>query len=291
MNHLGFEAKANTRLARNVEDHKELPVMGRMGKVPYVFLVVDNIDCSINADPMPVKHMPCSSGAPKPQISMMRSIPCIAFCHLRQDSHIDTELLADIWFTSFERARACFRGISTFNQHMYIERIESGQCVLYEHQKALLRDFSPYIEPICGLTVCQSVPASHDSPGWTLTEPREQMRKLKRQEERYHLRAPCRRNCYVLYAIVHGALYGLCNQACYDGRSPLNQDSEIAFTPDVLYDNGGSKLVDCAMTVGHFLREHYLTLYQWNDLIFEIILGKGTRTTDLCKPYLNPPSL
>ena len=120
------------------------------------------------------------------------------------------------------------------------------------------------------------------SPGWSLAELKEQMRILKKPGELENLKSPCRKNCYILYAIICGALYGLCSNACYDDGSVLGDDSEVAFIPDVLYEGGGRRLKHWAQIVGCSLMPGYNTSRnQWNDLLFEMFLGKDTQTGSL----------
>ncbi len=280
METLGFEVQAELVVVQSVSDYqRNMQPPYRFGETARVFLVTINGE---ETDPMPVKHVPCAEDTRRPQITMMRGIPWIAFRHLRGTSgQVDTQYLADIWKFSFKSAEACFRGISMFHQNIQIEIADSELLGVSEHHKSLISDFSPVLERICGPAMRQFIPMSPHSPGWNLSELREQMRTLRAEKELLDTRSPCKDNCYVLYAIVCGAIYGLCSKTCVDSGDALNEDSEIAFIPDVLYEGGGERLRSWARTVGHSLSGHNAALEQWNDLLFEMFLGKDTESGSL----------
>ena len=108
------------------------------------------------------------------------------------------------------------------------------------------------------------------------------MRILKTREEYENPKSPCRNNCYILYAIICGALYGLCSKAFYDNGRVLGDDSEVAFIPDVLYEGSCNRLKHWARIVGRSLMMgHHTSLNQWNDLLFEMFLGKDTQSSSV----------
>ena len=168
-----------------------------------------------------------------------------------------------------------------FHQNVQIEIPDSELVGVSEHHKSLISDFSPVLERICGPAMRQFIPMSPHSPGWNLSELREQMGTLRAEKELLRTRSPGKDSCYVLYAIVCGAIYGLCSKTCFDSGDALNEDSEIAFIPDVLYEGGGERLRSWARTVGHSLSGHNAALAQWNDLLFEMFLGKDTESGSL----------
>ena len=100
-----------------------------------------------------------------------------------------------------------------------------------------------------------------------------------------------RDNAYILYTIVCGAIYGLCSNMCFDRGAILNEGSEIAFLPDLIYRSSGRKVKMWARTLGSAIqRGHHarIPLSAWNDLIFELFLGKDTETFMLMA--MNAPS-
>lgn len=275
MGYLGFDIQAQRAVVRgkgrlDVDPHDS----PRYGETPYVFLTVDN---NTHCDPMPLMHVPHSRDSLRPQITLIRGIPWIAFRHLRGSTEVDTQVLADVWQMAFKHAKVRFRGISICKGNIRIEVAESELETIASYHKDLMSEFSPHLVSLCGPSLRHYGPMSPHSQGWGLAELKEQRRILKTPDELENPGSPCRGNCYVLYAIVCGAIYGLCSNACYENGNILGEDSEIAFIPDVLYDGAGARLKWWARTVGNSLMMGYQTpLSQWNDLLFEMFLGKET---------------
>ena len=280
MESLGFQVQADSTVIRDLKNRSaNSHAATRFEEAPYVFLVASDHG---NTDPMPFMHLPRAQDSPRPLITMMRGIPWIAFRHLRGSPEVSTQLLADIWKMSFKHAQAQFQGFTQSNQNIHIDIAESELDGISEHHKNLTLDFSPQIHRICGPSLRHFVPMDSKSPGWSLAELKEQMRILKKPEELENPKSPCRNNCYILYAIICGALYGLCSNACYDNGRVLGDDSEVAFIPDVLYEGSCTRLKHWAHIVGCSLMIGYHTsLNQWNDLLFEMFLGKDTQTGSL----------
>ena len=274
---LGFEVQAHPFVVQSIREYESnLHYSGRFGEAPRVFLVVSNVQ---ETDFMEESYVPrtLASDILKPQITMLRGIPWIAFRHLRgTHTVVGTEHLADIWKISFKSSKACFRGISMLKQNIRVDIQESESVGVPEHQKALISDFSPELARICATAMHHFIPMSPSSPGWDLIELREQMNTLGDEEGRFsHNKSLCRGNCYVLYAIVCGAIYGLCSNACFDKGDTLGEDSEVAFVPDLLFQNSGRKVREWARTVGHAISGHHVSLAAWSDLLFELFLGKA----------------
>ncbi|KAL8911213.1 MAG: hypothetical protein Q9172_007709 [Xanthocarpia lactea] len=272
---LGFEIEADSVVVQTIHDYKSNAlVLGRFVEKPSVFLVVTN---SQETDPTPALRVPRASGSSKPQITMIRGIPWIVFRHLRGSrSEIDTEYLADVWNISFRSAKSCFKGITVQQKNVKIEIKETERAVVPEFHKSLLSKFSPELHRICGTVMRLYVPVSSSSPGWNLIEIEEQMTMLGLEDQPAHTRSHCRDSCYILYAIVYGAIYGLCSNACFDSGSVLGEDSEVVFTPDLLFQEGGGKIKQEARTVGFALQRGEVDLSTWQDLLFELFLGKDT---------------
>ena len=149
------------------------------------------------------------------------------------------------------------------HQNIHIEIAASGLNELAEHHKTLLSEFSPHLGAICEPSLRHCVPMSSHSPGWGLTEIKEQLRIIRMPEELANPKSPCRANCYTLLAIICGAIYALCSKACFDNVNVLSEDSEVAFIPGVLYDGGGRQLQEWARIVGTSLMlGHHASLTQ-----------------------------
>ncbi|CAF9909591.1 MAG: hypothetical protein HETSPECPRED_009469 [Heterodermia speciosa] len=280
MESLGFQVQADSTVVRHVKDYSAIShAAPGFDETPYVFLVVDDYG---DTDPMPIVHVPRAPDSPRALITMVRGIPWIAFKHLRGSPEVSTQLLADIWKMSFSHAKGQFRGFTQSNKHIHIDIAESELDGVSEHHKNLTLDFSPQIHRICGPSLRHFVPMDSKSPGWSLAELNEQMRILKTSEELENPRSPSRNNCYILLSIICGALYGFCSNACYDNGDVLGDDSEVAFLPEILYERGGKRLKRWAHVVGSSLMIGYHTpLNEWNDLLFEMFLGKDTQTDSL----------
>ena len=277
MESLGFQVQAVSTVVKSIRDQSTIShAAPGSDEAPYVFLVVDEFG---DTDPTPLMHVSRAQDSPRSQITMMRGIPWIAFHHLRGSPEVSTQLLTDIWKTSFNHAKAQFQGFTQSYQSIHINIAESELDGVSEHHKNLTLDFSPHIHRICGPSLRHFVPMDPKSPGWRLAELKEQMRILRTREELENPKSPCRNNCYILYAIVCGAFYGLCSNACYDNGSVLGDDSEVAFIPDLLYEHGDKRLKHWAQIVGSSLMTgHHTSLNQWNDLLFQMFLGKDTQS-------------
>lgn len=65
-------------------------------------------------------------------------------------------------------------------------------------------------------------------------------------------------------AIVLGAVYGICNRACYENGSSLKNYTEIAFNPDNIYEHECKLLKRWAKSLGHALQG--TSAYRQNDI-------------------------
>lgn len=122
----------------------------------------------------------------------------------------------------------------------------------------------------------QFVPESPQHPGWNSREILDRIGILRTNKELFEKhelerQALVRDNCFVLLAIILGTIYGLCSQVCIDNGQVLNQDSEISFMPDAVFD-GGFKLKRWARAIGFALNGE-LRQDQWADLLFELFLA------------------
>ena len=278
---LGFEVQVDPTVTRDHHNEQEesLPGVPRFGEAAPVFLVLVS---GLETDPMPLLHVPHSSDIPKPQITMIRAIPWVAFRHLRGTSaNISTQYLSDVWNFSYRSARACFRCVTIEMQEVRIVVGETDTIGIPEHQKALISDFSPQLEQVCAPAMRHFLPMSASSAGWCLSDIREQMKVLGHEDDLSDTSSFCRDNCYILYAIVCATIYGLCSKICFDKGAALSEDSEVAFSPEIMYRSAGRKVKEWAKTVGHAIhgsQRSSVPLSAWSDLIFELFLGKDTET-------------
>lgn len=118
-----------------------------------------------------------------------------------------------------------------------------------EHHKSLISEFSPNLDGICCMAMRHYIPMSSTSPGWSIAEIRTQLNSLGSTEQNCD-------PCYILIAIVSGAIYGLCSNVCLDNGEALSVDSEVAFTPDILSHGGAMKIKEWASNVGFALKKN-----------------------------------
>ena len=268
---IGFEVHADSEVAESIQEYeRSLRVTCRFGDFPHVYLVVVNGE---ETDLMPVVHIPRSSNSPKPQITMIRGIPWMMFKHLRRSStESNTQHLADIWMFSYRNARACFRGVSMASQNVGLDTEEPQPAGVSEHHKSLISEFAPNLDGICSVAMRHFIPMSSSSPGWSIAEIRTQLNTLGSTEQNCY-------QCYILFAIVSGAIYGLCSNVCLDNGEALSEDSEVAFTPDILFHDGAKKIKEWASNVGSALKRNRIPLNRWSELLFEMFLGKETQSS------------
>jgi hypothetical protein len=275
MGKLGFDVYAAPAIVRTADEYNRvINISHHFGQSPDVFLVVTT---GQDTDPMMPVEVPLSHNSTlRPQVTVMRGIPWLAFRHLRGAAgKVNTQYLTDIWNYSFRSARACFKGLYVRNMQVgvVIEGHESE--TILEHHKSLLSEFSPLLYRICGPAMYRFTPDSSQNSGWNPREIMDRIRILRSGSElfkRHELekQAMIRDNCYVLLAIVLGTIYGLCSQACMDDGKALSEDSEIAFDPDAVFQ-GGSNLRRWARAIGLALAGN-LGYDQWAALLFELFL-------------------
>jgi len=276
MGRLGFDVYAAPAVVRTADEYNRvINNSHHFGQSPDVFLVVTT---GQETDPMMPAEVPLSPDSfLRPQVTMMRGIPWLAFRHLRGASgKVNTQYLTDIWNYSFRRARTCFKGL--YVRNMQVGVILEGQEseTVLEHHKSLLSEFSPLFYRICGPAMYQFIPDVPQNPGWNPREIMDRIRILRSANElfeRHELekQALIKDNCYVLLAIILGTIYGLCSQACIDDGKALSEDSEIAFVPDAVFQ-GGSNLKRWARAIGLALAGN-LGCDQWAALLFELFLA------------------
>jgi hypothetical protein len=273
---LGFDVYAAPAVVRTDDEYNR--VMNTsipFGQSPDVFLVVTT---GAETDPMMLNETPLSNGSSlRPQVTVVRCIPWLAFRHLRGDSgSVDTQFLTDVWNYSFRSTRKCFKGLHLRNMQVKVDIAGHEAEAVLEFHKSLLSEFSPLLYRICGPAMHQFIPNSPLNPGWNQRKIMDRIRILRSGEELFEKheleeQAVIRDNCYILLAIILGAIYGLCSQACIDDGKALSEDSEMAFIPDLVFQ-GGSNLKRWAKSIGLALTGA-LGYDQWAYLLFELFLA------------------
>jgi hypothetical protein len=273
MGQLGFNIYAAPAVVRNVDDYDRMMHPSyRFGEPPDVFLVVTT---GGDTDPMLLNEVPVlGDTALRPQVIMVRGIPWLAFRHLRgTSSERNTQYLVDVWTYSFNKARACFQDLRVQKLRVQIEVAGRESDGVFEHHKSLLSEFSPHLHRICGPAMRHFVPMSSRSPEWDPSELVERLRILRTQDELFEVNDTVRDNCYVLVAIILGTIYGFCSKACFEDGRTVDENSEIAFSPDVIYSGGGERLKRWASYIGYTLTTQGCDCDLWTELLFELFLA------------------
>jgi hypothetical protein len=273
MGQLGFDIYAAPAVVRNLASYKSATHQSyRFGEPPDVFLVVTT---GGETDPMMLNEVPVlGDTALRPQVTMMRGIPWLAFRHLRgTSSKINIQYLVDVWTISFQKARARFKTLSVQNSNINIEVAGLESDEIFEHHKSIISEFSPHIYRICGPAMRHFVPLSSRTPGWDPKELMERLRNLRTQDELFEANDSTRDNCYVLVAILLGTIYGFCSKVCFEDGRTFDENSEIAFRPDIIYSGGAERLKRWALYIGHTLDPLGFFSDTWTELILELFLA------------------
>ena len=233
-----------------------------------VFLVVTN---SGDTDPMMLSDVPVMDHfALRPQPTKLRFVPLLVSRRLeRTTSVVDTTFLAEVWSYSFKNARSLFERVQVeiFAVKIWLKSSVNTEPMAELH-KALLTAFSPYLRGVCGAAMSRYIPVSTNSGSWQPSVILERVRILGTKDD---IEDEVRDHSYTLPAIMLGVMYGICSMACRTDNEMMQEDSEIALAPDLLYYER-EKLFGLIRTLGfalHFGVECQL----WARLIFTIFLG------------------
>ena len=271
---LGFIVHASASVVYDPESYSEL--LSRISvfpSQPSVFLVLAK---SGETDPMAVqKEIITGDDLPRPQPTLLRGVPWLAFRHLREPVNgYGAEYLAEIWSYSFQEARSSFRRLKV--DQMQVKVIIDGhndeRPFMPQSHNKLISGFSPHLLRLCASAMCRFVPPDSCAKEWNPHEIKERLEVLCTEED---ARDQTTENCYTMIAIVLGSIYGLCSGACMQGNSSLTEDSEIAFSAETIYDRRAGSLKRWAGNVGHALNSS-LDFTIWCDLILELFLAIST---------------
>ncbi|KAF2835280.1 hypothetical protein M501DRAFT_461779 [Patellaria atrata CBS 101060] len=268
MGNFGFGVHASAIVVRTTEEYDEMKASPHyFGIHPNVFLVTGKGETTDEMSP--ADTIPHFNGSLKPQVMPIRGIPWSAFRHLRGASgKVDVHYLVDVWNYSFRTARERVKRISV--ERLDVQLVtQQPDTEAFEHHKALLADFSPRIHRLCAPAMSQFVPATSHTAGWELDQITERIGILKGEEELQCRNSALRENCYVLIAIILGTIYGVASKALIEGQVEANEDTEIAFSPELICP-GLHRLKSWARSIGSALSA--LSRDLWTDLMFELFL-------------------
>ncbi|KAJ4290917.1 hypothetical protein N0V90_010113 [Kalmusia sp. IMI 367209] len=237
---------------------------------PHVILVVAT--CIGETDPMAQYiHFPKRFSCSLPRATTLVNIPSLAFGHVKFMSELQPSFsrLRDAYRQAFDEARRKIKGVRTIHGTVQVEFINPPSPERPPSRRSSaseLKDFFGCIHWICGDTIQAFRPqdelalkdwiSSHYPQTWAI---------LSVSQE--HESSARKMDSFTVLAIFIGAMYGLCSKTCLQNDQPLDEDSEIAFDPDLLYYENGRYIKERAIDIDCLL-ENGLPLLKWTQLLF-----------------------
>jgi hypothetical protein len=275
MGQLGFEIAASSGIVTTREDYSlATDVNQYIAGFPEVVLVTASIG---ETDHWGSSEVSASDDFDlRPQITAVRGIPWLAFRHLRgSNRRVNSQYLVDVWTYTYNHVCANVNIICT-DPPGHIRLVpRPGSSVMFDHHASLLRVFSPHLAKVCGPPMKNFVPDRVEGDSWSPDRIEEQLRILRTQEDDLQPDPMLRDNCYILIAIILGAIYGIASKFCRENDREFDLDAEVAFTPDIVYRK---RLKDWATLISLPLNAPP-SYKDWNLCVLEVILGH--RATDL----------
>ncbi|KAI1771507.1 hypothetical protein F4818DRAFT_445197 [Hypoxylon cercidicola] len=276
MSQLGFEVRPSYEIINNNEAYQRMETAPDGIDTPDVFLVVSSrINCQTDRE---VEFVFAPEEVPLPRATLLVTVPWLAFQHVKyMHESLDAQYLREAYQYAFKCARELFRllQVDNFSVNLKIKNSEKLITPFADRYKALFTPFSPHIHYICLQAMTHFGPnGAGPWTEWDFSDPETLFLSIRTQTP-----SQCMRNFYTTLAVVLGAMYGICSQACLDGGNPLGDDSEILFNPDSLYQSDCRLIRKWAASVGQALRGR-LNYSEWNSMLFEMFLGATSRTTE-----------
>lgn len=212
----------------------------------------------------------------RPQIIPILSIPYTAFGRLqRQYSLVDAAELTDIWKYCFRYAKVAVKRPSlSAGGRVHLKPSSSDYAVHRESHKSLIGLWSPHLARIMGPAFDAYLPKILDHD-WSPERIKAFFDRQASGERIYLEDTNTVRNVCKLTAIVLGTIYGACSIALVAQESTDQTDSpgdealEIAFSPDVIFNN---KIFAWASVLGSALGG-LLEHSGWIGLLLELVTG------------------
>jgi hypothetical protein len=212
--------------------------------------------------------------SPLPRATPLLTVSLYAFEHVKDFKiPIDDKYLREAYDWAFKSASKAFESVQVDNFQVKLEiaRYELDH-PFSDRYKALFAPFSPHLHCVCVKPMMHFEPGNWDE--WDFSDHEDIFHTIRTDSH-----SATFRNFYTTMAIVLGSLYGLCSRACYNRGKPLLESSEIAFNPDLLYEDDCKNLRKWARIVGRAL-EGTITLSEWESVIFEMFVGAAGVTID-----------
>lgn len=269
MRELGFEIAASSGVVTTKEDYSRATNINQyVAGFPEVVLVTADIG---ETDHWSSSEVPAADDFDlRPQITAVRNIPWLAFRHLRgSNRRVNSQYLADVWTYTYNHVSANV-DITCTDPPGHVRLVpRPGSEVMFDHHASLLRVFSPHLAKVCGPPMKNFVPDRVEGDSWSPDRIEEQLRILRTQEDDFQPDPTLRDNCYILIAIVLGAIYGMVSKFCRENAREFDLDAEVAFTPDIVYQR---RLKDWATLISLPLNAPP-SYKDWNLGVIELILG------------------
>jgi len=212
---------------------------------------------------------------PLPRATLLLNIPWLAFHHVSHmnEPRLNAQFLRDAYKWAFDCTRKRFRSlhVDDFSVKLEVGATEVLQDPFSERYKTLFTPFSPHIHLICADPIQAFAPKAQDGPAiwqeWDFSNYEELFETIRTDSHTAVIR-----NFYTTVAIVLGCMYGICSQTCLDRGKPLGDDSEVAFNPDLLYENNCRLVRNWATSIGRALVGKSSSA-EWSSVLFEMLVG------------------
>ena len=269
MHELGFEISVSLECVKSTSEYlrfvssSDLP--GKYRDVVLVTASVGQTDLMLHGNP--VQRMTL-----RPQLTTVGGLPYLALRRLEAlDLSIKLEQLVEIWQISFQFAEKAVQ-VPMLNRKGVVKLNTTCEDtkVRCESHKALSRLWSQHIGRILKPAMDAYVPRSLGQPDWSPENIQSYFDQREKGEEMFEGQE-VRTNSYKLVAIILGTIYGACVKTLIPtaSQAPQLEFLEVALRLDLVYS---PTVFRWAKILGLAL-EGILDLYEWKDLIFELVTG------------------
>jgi hypothetical protein len=271
MSELAFDISASLDPIHSSPQYNDFMSGANSGDHPDVALVTASVG---DTDPWMLQQVHTESLTPRPQIVPIRSIPYVAFGHVRfNNTNLSPEELVDIWNVSFGHAKEAV-GVPTLSRGgNVLLPARKDTALVRENHKHLVAIWSPHLARILRPAMDIYVPASFGDETWSHTEILAYFQRRKSGEPIMFEHYEIRDNVYKMTAILLGSIYGACFQSLIpmtsvDGNV-LSEFLEVAFSSEKIL---GDKLFGWAASLGLALGG-LLESSRWTGLLLELVTG------------------
>jgi len=271
MSELAFDISASLDPIHSSPQYKDFISDANSGAYSDVALVTTSVG---DTDPWMLQQVHPEPLTLRPQILPIRSIPYVAFGHVRLgDTNLSPEELVGIWNVSFGHAKEAVEVPTLSRGGNVLLPICNDTALVRENHKHLAAIWSPHLARILRPAMDTYVPASFGDESWSHTEILSYFQRRRSGEPMMSENREVRDNVYKMTAILLGTIYGACFQSLIpmtsaDGNMP-SDFLEVAFSPEKIF---GDKLFRWANFLGLALGG-LLESSRWTGLLLELATG------------------